>query len=161
MPANQDGDRHAMAPMLFGMRTVMLGRQGSGKGTQSLQLAKLLVVPHISVGDVLRDAVRSESPAGRRAGTSEEVFTRLLAGLWPRIPADRIAQLAGVSEPVPTEPAASPADEDLNALAVEVVIEVPRGSRNKYEFDHERHVLQLDRRLFSPTVYPRRLRLRP
>ena len=37
-------------------------------------------------------------------GTSEEVFTRLLAGLWPRIPADRIAQLAGVSEPVPTEP---------------------------------------------------------
>jgi hypothetical protein len=26
-------------------------------------------------------------------GTSEDVFTRLLAGLWPRIPADRIAQL--------------------------------------------------------------------
>jgi len=74
-------------------------------------------------------------------GTSEEVFTRLLAGLWPRIPTDRIAQLAGVSEPVPTEPASSLADEDLSALAVEVVIEVPRGSRNKYEFDHERHVL--------------------
>jgi inorganic pyrophosphatase len=294
-----DGQRHHSAPMLFGLRTVMLGRQGSGKGTQGLQLARLLVVPHISMGDVLRDAVRSESPAGRRAqetmergdlvddelvmslvaerlaaadvrsggfvldgfprtveqagalagmladatldravvidvplevsrarllarrvctgcgriysverargletwtcgacgglvrrrtddteeavtrrlalydeqtrplldwfdrrgqllvvdgvGTSEEVFTRLLAGLWPRIPADRIAQLAGVSEPVPTEPAAR---EDLSALAVEVVIEVPRGSRNKYEFDHERHVLHLDRRLFSATVYP-------
>jgi len=295
-----NGERHHMAPMLFGLRVVMLGRQGSGKGTQSLQLARLLVVPHISVGDVLRDAVRSGSPAGRQAseamergelvdddlvvslagarlaepdvrsggfvldgfprtaeqaealtgiltdgpvdravvidvplevararllarrvcagcgriysverargletwtcgacggevrrraddteeavtrrltlydeqtrplldwfarrgqllvvdgvGSSEEVFSRLLGGLWPRIPADRIAQLAGVSEPVPTGPAA-PA-EDLDAGAVEVVIEVPRGSRNKYEFDHDRHVLHLDRRLFSATVYP-------
>ena len=295
-----NGERHHMAPMLFGLRVVMLGRQGSGKGTQGLQLARLLVVPHISVGDVLRDAVRSGSPAGRQAreamergelvdddlvvslvgarlaepdvrsggfvldgfprtaeqaealtgiltdgsvdraavidvplevararllarrvcadcgriysverargletwtcgacggevrrraddteeavtrrltlydeqtrplldwfarrgqllvvdgvGSSEEVFSRLLGGLWPRIPADRIAQLAGVSEPVPTGPAA-PA-EDLDAGAVDVVIEVPRGSRNKYEFDHDRHVLHLDRRLFSATVYP-------
>jgi inorganic pyrophosphatase len=82
-------------------------------------------------------------------GTSEEVFSRLLAGLWPRIPTDRITQLAGVSEPVPTGPA-----DDLSASAVDVVIEVPRGSRNKYEFDHHRHVLHLDRRLFSATVYP-------
>jgi inorganic pyrophosphatase len=84
-------------------------------------------------------------------GTSEEVFSRLLAGLWPRIPADRIAQLAGVSEPVPTGPADA---EDLSASAVDVVIEVPRDSRNKYEFDHDRRVLHLDRRLFLATVYP-------
>jgi inorganic pyrophosphatase len=37
---------------------------------------------------------------------------------------------------------------------VDVVVEIPRGSRNKYEFDHDRHVLRLDRRLFSATVYP-------
>jgi inorganic pyrophosphatase len=290
-----------MTSMLFGLRVVMLGRQGSGKGTQGVQLARLLVVPHISVGDVLREAARSGSPAGRQArdtmergelveddlvvslvaerlaapdvrsggfvldgfprtveqagvlegiladsavdravviddplevararllarrvctgcgriysverargletwtcgacggvvrrrvddteetvtrrltlhdqqteplldwfarreqlllvdgvGSSEEVFSRLLAGLWPRIPTDRIAQLAGVSEPVPTGPPAADA-EDFSAIAVEVVIEVPRGSRNKYEFDHDRHVLHLDRRLFSATVYP-------
>jgi len=35
-----------------------------------------------------------------------------------------------------------------------VVIEIPRGSRNKYEYDHEAHVIRLDRRLFSATVYP-------
>jgi inorganic pyrophosphatase len=87
-------------------------------------------------------------------GSSDEVFFRLLAGLWPRIPTDRIAQLAEVSEPVPTGPAAADAAEDMSAIAVEVVIEVPRGSRNKYEFDHDRHVLHLDRRLFSATVYP-------
>ena len=37
---------------------------------------------------------------------------------------------------------------------IEVVIEIPKGSRNKYEFDHERHVMRLDRRLFTATVYP-------
>src|SRR5438132_10936018 len=37
---------------------------------------------------------------------------------------------------------------------IEVVIEIPKGSRNKYEFDHERGVIRLDRRLFSATVYP-------
>jgi inorganic pyrophosphatase len=36
----------------------------------------------------------------------------------------------------------------------DVVIEIPRGSRNKYEYDHDRHVIRLDRRLFSATVYP-------
>jgi inorganic pyrophosphatase len=37
---------------------------------------------------------------------------------------------------------------------IEVVIEIPRGTRNKYEYDHKRHVICLDRRLFSSTVYP-------
>ena len=61
-----------MTSMLFGLRVVMLGRQGSGKGTQGVQLARLLVVPHISVGDVLREAARSRSPAGRRARDTME-----------------------------------------------------------------------------------------
>jgi hypothetical protein len=60
------------APMLFGLRVVMLGRQGSGKGTQGTQLARLLVVPHVSVGDVLREAVLSGSPAGLRAQLTME-----------------------------------------------------------------------------------------
>lgn len=38
--------------------------------------------------------------------------------------------------------------------AIDVVIEIPKGSRNKYEYDHERHVFRLDRRLFTATVYP-------
>jgi inorganic pyrophosphatase len=37
---------------------------------------------------------------------------------------------------------------------VEVRVEIPRGSRNKYEYDHERQMFRLDRRLFSATVYP-------
>ncbi len=37
---------------------------------------------------------------------------------------------------------------------VEVVIEIPAGSRNKYEYDHARHLIRLDRRLLSAMVYP-------
>jgi inorganic pyrophosphatase len=36
----------------------------------------------------------------------------------------------------------------------DVVVEIPRGSRNKYEYDHEHRVIRLDRRLLSATVYP-------
>jgi inorganic pyrophosphatase len=35
-----------------------------------------------------------------------------------------------------------------------VIIEIPKGSRNKYEFDHETHQIKLDRFLFSSVVYP-------
>jgi inorganic pyrophosphatase len=37
---------------------------------------------------------------------------------------------------------------------LDVVIEIPRGSRNKYEFDHATGHIRLDRRLFSATMYP-------
>ena len=37
---------------------------------------------------------------------------------------------------------------------VEVVIEIPKGCRNKYEFDKERRVFKLDRMLFSSMHYP-------
>ena len=34
------------------------------------------------------------------------------------------------------------------------VVEIPKGSRNKYEWDHKRERLVLDRFLFSSVVYP-------
>ena len=45
-------------------------------------------------------------------------------------------------------------DRRAEAEVFEVIVEIPRGSRNKYEMDHERHIIKLDRRLFSATVYP-------
>jgi inorganic pyrophosphatase len=38
--------------------------------------------------------------------------------------------------------------------AIDVVIEIPRGSRNKYEYDHESGQIVLDRVLFSSVHYP-------
>lgn len=37
---------------------------------------------------------------------------------------------------------------------IDVVIEIPRGSRNKYEYDHARHRFVLDRVLYSSVHYP-------
>ena len=34
------------------------------------------------------------------------------------------------------------------------VIEIPKGSRNKYEYDHKTHAIKLDRFLFASVVYP-------
>jgi len=36
----------------------------------------------------------------------------------------------------------------------EVVIEIPRGQRNKYEVDHKTGRLKLDRYLYTPMAYP-------
>lgn len=42
----------------------------------------------------------------------------------------------------------------MEAEAIEVVVEIPRGSRNKYELDPERGVLMLNRVLYSSVHYP-------
>ena len=39
-------------------------------------------------------------------------------------------------------------------MEFDVLIEVPRGSRNKYEVDHESGRIRLDRTLFTATQYP-------
>jgi adenylate kinase len=46
---------------------VVLGPPGAGKGTQAVAFAQRQGTPNISTGDILRDAVRSESELGRRA----------------------------------------------------------------------------------------------
>ncbi len=53
--------------MTEGVRLVMLGRQGAGKGTQAIRLAQHFVVPHISTGDMLRAAVAAGTEFGLRA----------------------------------------------------------------------------------------------
>jgi adenylate kinase len=52
--------------MIPGIRLVLLGKQGAGKGTQCVRLARHYVVSHVSTGDMFRAAVRSESEMGRK-----------------------------------------------------------------------------------------------
>lgn len=37
---------------------------------------------------------------------------------------------------------------------IQVVVEIPKDSRNKVEFDHEAEVFRLDRALHAPLHYP-------
>jgi inorganic pyrophosphatase len=39
-------------------------------------------------------------------------------------------------------------------LEFDVLVEIPKGERNKYEVDHESGRIRLDRTLFTSTVYP-------
>lgn len=59
--------------MTSGVRLVLLGRQGAGKGTQCVRLSRHYVIPHISTGDMLRAAVREGTEFGTKA---QEIMDR-------------------------------------------------------------------------------------
>lgn len=42
----------------------------------------------------------------------------------------------------------------MDFMDFEVIVEIPQGSRNKYEMDHESGRIRLDRMLFTATRYP-------
>ena len=44
--------------------------------------------------------------------------------------------------------------DQVDRPPIEVVVEIPSGSRNKYEYDHRRHRFVLDRTLYSSVHYP-------
>lgn len=64
---------------------VLLGPPGAGKGTQAKELAAALSIPHISTGDMLREAVREGTPLGLKAKAVMEsgglVSDELLTGI--------------------------------------------------------------------------------
>ena len=47
------------------IRLVLLGRQGSGKGTQGARLASHYGIAHISTGEMLRNAIKHGTPVGK------------------------------------------------------------------------------------------------
>lgn len=64
------------------------------------------------------------------------------------------APVAGVTRTAGQAGAAVAPDPVSDADYVEVVVEIPAGTRNKYEYDHHRNLIRLDRRLLSAMVYP-------
>ena len=55
-----------------------------------------------------------------------------------------------MTQPEPTQPEPT----QLEPTELEMVVEIPKGSRNKYEVDHRTGDLWLDRTLFTATQYP-------
>ena len=49
------------------MNIILFGPPGSGKGTQAINICESLRVPHLSTGDMLREAVTSGSDVGKKA----------------------------------------------------------------------------------------------
>ena len=55
------------------MRLLLFGAPGVGKGTQAKLLSSKFNIPHISTGDILRQAVKDETELGKKA---QEIMSR-------------------------------------------------------------------------------------
>lgn len=71
---------------------VILGRQGSGKGTQAARLVEAYSPIHVSTGDMLRTAVAAGTELGREAGALMDAGDLVGDDLINGIVAERLAQ---------------------------------------------------------------------
>jgi adenylate kinase len=78
--------------MASGVRLIIFGRQGAGKGTQCERLAGHYGVPHISTGDMLRSAVRDGTEFGLKAKDYMDAGRLLPDDIMVGLVAERLAQ---------------------------------------------------------------------
>ena len=74
------------------LRLILLGPPGAGKGTQAEKLAEELKVPHISTGDILRQAVADGTPLGLQAKKVMEAGELVSDEIMLGIIRERLAQ---------------------------------------------------------------------
>lgn len=56
-----------------GVRLLLIGPPGSGKGTQAKHLTEKFRVPHVSTGDMLREQIRKGTALGEEAADRKSV----------------------------------------------------------------------------------------
>jgi len=110
---------------------VIFGRQGAGKGTQSVLLAKHYGAVHVSTGDILREAVAEGTAFGRQAKEYMDSGALLPDEIMLGIITDRLAQpdvtLGGfLLDGFPRTLGQAQALVGIAAIDVAVNIEVPR-----------------------------------
>ncbi|QBZ84105.1 Adenylate kinase [Hydrogenovibrio crunogenus] len=112
------------------MKFILLGAPGAGKGTQAQFLTKEFDIPQISTGDMLRAAIKAQTPMGKMAkefmDAGKLVTDEIIIGLVK----DRIAEpdcangflLDGFPRTVPQADALKAAGVEIDAV---IEIDVP------------------------------------
>ena len=74
------------------MRLILLGPPGAGKGTQAKAISEKYGIPQISTGDMLRAAVRAETPLGIEAKKVMDTGELVSDNLILQLVRDRISE---------------------------------------------------------------------
>ena len=114
------------------MKLILLGAPGAGKGTQADILAKLLDVPTVSTGNILRAAVKNGTPVGLKAKAFMDAGALVPDEVIIGIIAERLTEpdcakgyiLDGVPRTIPQAEAMEKGGIDIDcALSIEVADE--------------------------------------
>ena len=74
------------------MNLVFLGPPGAGKGTQAKIVSEKLGIPHISTGDMLREAIASGTELGKKVEEIVKSGQLVSDDLMARIVEERLAK---------------------------------------------------------------------
>jgi len=85
------------------LNLIVLGKQGAGKGTQSAVLCEKYAIPHVSTGDILRNAVKAGSELGKKVASileagdlvSDDIVNQLVEERFKEADAQRGVLLDG------------------------------------------------------------------
>lgn len=115
------------------MRLILLGAPGAGKGTQAEILSKLLEIPTISTGNILRAAMKEGTPVGIQAKSYVDAGKLVPDDVIIGIIRERLAQpdcakgyiLDGVPRTIPQAQAMEEMGVEVDrALSIEIADEV-------------------------------------
>ena len=136
------------------MKLILLGAPGAGKGTQAEILRKLLNIPTISTGNILRAAMKNGTPVGLRAKEYVESGKLVPDDVVIGIVNERLAEpdcangyiLDGMPRTIPQAEALEKSGIDIDCalsieIADEVIIERMSGRRTCKECSQTFHIV--------------------
>lgn len=136
------------------MKLILLGAPGAGKGTQAEILSKMLSIPTISTGNILRAAMKNGTPVGLQAKAYVDSGRLVPDDVIIGIINERLAEpdcvngyiLDGVPRTIPQAEALESAGIDIDCaisleVADEVIIERMSGRRTCKECSQTFHIV--------------------
>ena len=76
----------------MGLNVIMMGPPGAGKGTQATRFARERGLVRIPTGDILRDAIKAQTPLGRKVAATMERGELVDDATMIEMVGDRLAQ---------------------------------------------------------------------